>query len=92
MNVFMGYSEGTRLSAYSFLKIKRNEPTLCGSSWRSGCNSSGDSPGSLTSVTFLQNRLGSIFGGGCFNRGGYQLETPKAVSEAHTAFHVITVQ
>ena len=47
---------------------------------------------SMTSVTFLQNRLGSIFGGGCFNRGGYQLETPKAVSEAHTAFHVITVQ
>lgn len=68
MNVFIGYSKGTRLFAYSFLKIKGMNTLYVAVPSRVVfiellflyC---------ITSTIYLQNHLGSILGGCRFNSG-----------------------
>lgn len=85
MNVFIGYSKGTRLSAYSFLKIKEvNKLSVA-------------VPGRVVFIGwfFLFYYFRDIPAKPSWHlevavsTGDYKLETPRAVSGAHTAFHVI---
>lgn len=67
MNVFIGYSKGTQLSAYSFLKIKEMNKLSVAVLGR--VIFIGGFSSFITSVIFLQNYLGSIFRGCCFQWG-----------------------
>ena len=91
MNVFIGYSKGTRLSAYSFLKIKGMNKLYVAVPSRVVfiellflCF--------ITCMTYLQNPLSSILGD-CSLNSGLQIESAQGCfgSPHFLSFPALTV-